>query len=111
MAKANRRSRHIVVNDVEYRWRTKFSDDGLSLSVWPAYRRGTMVVCRFGLAALATKQPNGNVHYSQFLVVTPRIVQRVIAHALQHSAYEPHGSKGTVAVRPENIDLTDAIRA
>lgn len=109
MARSAKGARGIVVNDVAYRWRTKFTDDGLSLSVWPD-GGGTMVICRFGLAAVATHMPNGDTNYAQFLVVTPRIVQRVVEHALKHAAYDPMKNEPTVAISPSDIELSDAVR-
>ena len=107
-------SRRIVVNDVEYRWRATGDDGFISIGIWPSNNIGPYI--------------NGNLRYHETwsgpengvwtsarnqIVITNRIIRRIIEHAVTQHAYNPN-TKGT-ELRLGNLDDTiqweDAERA
>ncbi|MEO7093818.1 MAG: hypothetical protein ABI175_11245 [Polyangiales bacterium] len=89
MAKSKKGARNIVVGDVKYRWRATGND-------------GYMVPMGLGRYAI-TRQ----------IVVTNRIVRRVIEHAVRDHVYDPRMKAKPLALRSvdEAIDVSDAIRS
>lgn len=98
----------IVIRAVEYRWQARGDDGYISIGIWPAndvgpYIGGTLEY--HATAAVKGKSPT-LLQYAGQLVVTNRIVRRIIELALDEHHYDP-GVKGDALYLGR---LDDAIR-
>lgn len=84
--RTKRRSHKIVVNEVEYRWRANLNDEAWSIGIviWPANGIGSLISGSFHEALAQSRE--GHFHG---IVITNRIIRRVIEHAITHHGYEP----------------------
>lgn len=103
-------ARHITFRNVKFRWRATGTDWGISLTIWP--EAGRSITCRFDYHHQKTPRENGVVLLTRQIVITNRIVRRVLIHAVEQHAYAPNGD-GQLQLRDVDdfIDLSDAIRA
>lgn len=96
-------SSRIVVNGFEYRWRATGNDGYITVGVWPADDVGPYI--------------SGNLRYHEEagdqIVVTNRIVRRVIEHAITHHGYAPavKGKQLNLWNLDDVIASDDAVRA
>src|SRR5262249_26338499 len=113
MAKATKNARNIVVGDVNYRWRATGNDGWISLVVWPEDLPGPPIACSFDYDQTVVPMGNGRSALTKQLVITNRIVRRVIEHALVERAYDPHAKGKQLNLRDvhEKIDVSDAVRS
>ena len=114
MAVSKKAARKISVGDVKYRWRATGNDGWISLVVWPHTLAGDKIVCGFGYQQTETPMADikGGFHLSRQLVVTNRLVRRVLEHALANG-YDPRThSKGQLNLGSADalIDTSDAVR-
>jgi hypothetical protein len=113
MAKAKTGARNIVVNDVKYRWRASGNDGFIQLVVWPETLPGAAILSIFDYDQ--TLVPNGNGRFSSTrqVVITNRIVRRVVEYALQRFSYDPQLKAGELKLGPLSavLDLSDALRS
>jgi hypothetical protein len=113
MAKSKKAARNIVVHDVKYRWRATGNDGWISLVVWPDDLPGPPIAC--SLDYFQTRVPTGDGAFllTQQIVVTNRIVRRVIDYALRELDYDPRVKGKQVTIRHVDnlIDLSGAIRS
>ncbi len=89
MAVAKKGARNITVNEVHYRWRATGNDGWISLIVWPDALPGDKLLCSFDYDQ--TEVPHavgGGATPIHQLVVTNRLVRRVVLHALS-TGYRP----------------------
>jgi hypothetical protein len=112
MARARRGARNLVLHGTAYRWRATGDDGFISLVVWPAEGPGATLACWFGYDQTLVPRGEGFSATRQ-LVITARIVRRVIEYALSHRLYD-----STAAGKPVNlgdmsarVDLSDAHRS
>lgn len=113
MARATKRARNLVFAGVKYRWRATGNDDGIALTLWPATLPGPEIRCHFDYGHTLTPADGGVTHLSEQLVVTARIVRRVVDYATFAKGYDP-AVKGTpLELRDieRHIDVSDAIRS
>lgn len=114
MAKSSKRARHITVEGTAFYWRATGNDGWISLVIWPAVRNSPVIAATFRYRE--TWLPGGcglSIPGGDQIVVTNRIVRRVILHALERCAYDPT-RKGPLLRLPhidDHIDMSDAIRA
>ena len=100
-------SHRIVVRDVEYRWRATGDDGCISVGIWPANDVGPYL--SGNLRYHETWTDNGDGSWSSAkdqIVVTARIVRRVIEYAIDRHGYDPSVKGKELALRA----LDDAIR-
>lgn len=115
MARAKKAARNICVDHVAYRWRASGNDDWIDLVIWPADQRGAAIEARLGYGEVFSAQPGSSGAYDRIVrqvIVTNRIVRRVIELARHSQAYDPtsSGPPLTLGAVDHAIDLSDAIR-
>jgi hypothetical protein len=104
MARASKGARHIAVDGVAYRWRVRDIGICVALTVWPAAPSGPMLTAWFDHdASLGREQ----------LIVTNRLVRRVIELAVVEHRYDAQDPRTAVNLPHVNvrIDTTATIRA
>lgn len=113
MAKAKTGARNIVVNEVKYRWRATGNDNFISLVVWPEALPGPTIVCVFDYDQTLVPRTDGGSSLTRQVVLTNRIVRRVIEHALQRFAYDAQrkGEQLDLGHMSTVLDLSDARRS
>ena len=114
MARRAKGSSRIEVNAVEYRWRATGNDGWISVTIWPADTEGPAICA--SLAYHETMEPDGpgqRVSRGDQIVVTNRIVRRIIEFATERKAYSPveRGEDLKLLRVDELIDISDAKRA
>jgi hypothetical protein len=114
VAIARKGQRNIVVGDVAYRWSATGGDDGISLVVWPRDHAGHRITATFDYDQ--RRRPVAGVpgafSLHEQIVITPRIVRRVIELAIARG-YDPGAAEGgQLDLGPADalVDLTDVIR-
>jgi hypothetical protein len=113
VAKARKDARNIVVDDVRYRWRATGNDGWISLTVWPRDLPGPPIACSFSYDQTSVLLGNGASALLHQIVITNRIVRRVIEHATRVFAYDAHtkGKQLTLRKVDKAIDMSDAPRS
>ncbi len=113
MAKASKGARHIVVDEVEYRWRATGNDGWIDLTIWPAHDVGAAIHCMFDYQHTLVDRGNGRTSDEHQLVITNRIVRRVIELARAEHAYDPRKKTKELDLKQLDalIDISDAIHA
>jgi hypothetical protein len=109
--RSTRDTHRIVIQNVEYRWHARGDDGYISIGIWPANNVGPYIGGSLRYRLGKGKAPTLLEHAGQ-IVVTNRIVRRVIEHALGEHAYDP-GVKGEdlyLGVLDDVIRWDDAIR-
>lgn len=115
MARSAKGARNIIVDGVAYRWRATGNDDWISLVVWPADPVAHPAGAIVGMVDYQqVKVPAGPDCWrlEHQIVITNRIVRRVILHAIAAHHYDPTRKSSQLNLRylDEFIDLTDALR-
>lgn len=115
MARSNKGSNRIVVLDVVYRWRARRSEDygWIELLVWPAELSGSMIHGRFPVGeTFVPSGPDRLQSLGDHIVLTNRIVERVIRWATSNSGYDPTVRAKDLMLRHihMDIDYSDADR-
>ena len=80
MAINSRGSRKIIVDGVEFRWRATGTDFGISVCVWPRQKDSSRVHGHFDYQHACVPSPGGGFSLQHQLVVTNRLVRRVVLH-------------------------------
>ena len=106
-------SRRIVVQDVEYRWNAKGDDGFISVGIWPANNIGAYI--HGGFKYHESWVDNGDGSHSSKgdqIVVTNRIIRRIIEHAVVEHEYDPNVNGKQLNLNLEAvIHWEDAVRA
>jgi hypothetical protein len=113
MAKAIRDARNIVVEGVAYRWRATGNDGWISLVLWPRDLPGPTIACTFAYDPTPVPVSERVAALTGQVVITNRVVRRVIEHAIRERGYDPNTRGKQVDLRDVGplIDLSDALRA
>ncbi len=116
MAKSTKGARNIVVGGVKYHWRATGNDGGISVTVWPQVLPGPLITCRFGYDQTAEPTGGGCHSLTNQVVITSRVVQRVIEYAVAERGYDPHTrakqlNLGALGAMEGKIEMEDAVRA
>jgi hypothetical protein len=113
MAKAMKRARHIVVNDVTYHWRATGNDGWISLCVWPGDLPGPTIACKLDYHQTPIPMENGRTALTGQVVITNCIVRQVIEYAVRSFAYDPHtkGKQLNLWRVDNEIDFSGAVRS
>ena len=118
MAVSKKKSHRIEVDGVEYRWRATGNDGWISLTVWPDGRDGPPITGNFKYHE--TWVENGRTDhgpcYSSLgdqIVITNRLVRRVIELATRDYSYDPdtNGKQLNLRNLDEKVRIDDAVRA
>ena len=107
-------SRRIIVNDVEYRWRATGDDGFISIGIWPANNLGAYI--HGNLRYYETWNEIGNrvrLSAGNQIVITSKIVRRVIEHAIARHGYDPKVKRAELKLGQLDhaIQWDDAVRA
>ena len=114
MAGGKTKNRRIEVRSVEYRWSATGDDGFISLTVKPTNRIGPVIEVAFSYGE--TWLPRGEGVWTSAgdqIVITSRIVKRVIEHAIDDHGYDPliKGKLIRIYGIEDEIDMSDVIRA
>ena len=107
-------SRRIVVKDVEYRWRATGNDGYISIGIWPSNNVGPYIHTHLGYHETWIDHVDGSRSSAgNQVVITNRIVQRVIEHAIVAYGYDPHvqGKELNMRALDGVVEWRDAIRS
>ena len=107
-------SRRIVVDGVEYRWRAAGADGYISIGIWPTNNIGPYIAGNFRYHETWVDRRDGTWSSAgDQIVVTNRIVRRVIEHARSKHSYDPcsKGPELNLTNLDEVIIWADAVRA
>jgi hypothetical protein len=102
-----------MVRGVEYRWRATGDDGYISIGIWPANNTGPYI--RGNLRYHETWIDNGDGSTSSAgdqIVVTSRIISRVIEHAMAVHDYDPRvlSKELNLEVLDDVVKRDDAVR-
>ncbi|MDP1827987.1 MAG: hypothetical protein Q8L48_32230 [Archangium sp.] len=113
MAKSKVGARNIVVNDVKYLWRANGNDGYISLVIWPRELPGPAITCSFDYGQTEVPSGEGAVRLIRQVVITNRIVRRVVEHATLRFAYDARTKGEQLDLRRMSkvVDISDAIRS
>lgn len=114
MARNAKNSSQIVVRDVEYRWRASGNAGYIPVAIWPANNIGPTVTCSFRYhETMVPHREHCRISIGDQLIVTNRLVRRVIEYALDVARYDPHEQGKQLDIRwiEDKIEWTDAVRA
>ena len=118
MARSTKAARRITVDSVEYRWRATGNDGYITITVWPSTAIGPAILGNFGYheTYVSSGEANGYPCWKSLhdqVVITNRIVRRVIDYARTNRGYDPHvcGKVLKLGGMDKEVDLADAIRA
>ena len=88
--RSSKGSRRIVVNDIEYRWRATGDDGFIRIAIWPSNNVGAFIHGNIGYYERWIAQCDGSAKaVGGQLVITNRIIRRVIDHAITAHGYDP----------------------
>jgi hypothetical protein len=109
--RSSKGSRRIQVCGVAYRWRASGNDGYIAVSVWPLNNIGAFIQGSFGYHETCVRFGDGRAMSTQ-IVITTRIIRRIIEHAITHHAYDPNlkGSVVNLQVLDSVIPRDDAVR-
>src|SRR4051794_24789872 len=88
MAISTKAARNIVVNGLRYRWRATGNDGWISLVISPQGLPGARIPCTFDYHQTGVPGGGGRITLTRQLVITNRIVRRVVEYALR-AGYDP----------------------
>ena len=97
-------SHRIRVGDCEYRWSATGNDGWINVVIWPVNNIGAL------MGASLNYHSTGNLDQ---IVITNRIVKRVIEYAIREHLYDPNvvGKQLHMGSLDSVIQWNDAIRA
>jgi hypothetical protein len=107
-------SRRIVVDAVEYRWHATGNDGYISIAIWPANKVGSHITCNLLYHERWDNNGDGSLtSRNDQIVVTNRIVRRIIDHAVAEFGYEPNKKANQLSLKSIDnvIDWATATRA
>jgi hypothetical protein len=107
-------SQRIKVQAEEYRWRATGNDGYISIGIWPVSNIGPFICGFFQYHDTSVKNhDDGYTSARDQIVITPRLIRRIIEHAITAHAYDPNkkGKELSLGAVEELIKWDDAIRA
>jgi hypothetical protein len=103
-----------VVRDTEYRWRATGNDGYISIGIWPSNNVGAYIAGNLRYHEAWIEQPGGvQASAGDQIVITNRIIRRIIEHAISQHGYDPNvkAAELNLKVLDHVIRLDDAVRA
>ena len=112
MAHSTKGTHRIEVRGTIYRWRAIGEDYSISVVIWPSHNDTHEIRCGFGYHECRT-DADGVVESVPQLIVTNRLVRRVLEYALDQLKYDPDTTADDIAIIDveDQIDWSDAVRA
>ena len=112
MAHSKKDTHRIEVRGAVYRWRAIGADYGISVVIWPSHNDTHEIRCGFDYHESDT-DADGVAKSVPQLIVTNRLIRRVLEYALDKSNYDPDTTTKNLFIKDieELIDWTDAVRA
>ena len=112
--RSSKGSHRIVIQGVEYRWVAQGNDDTISIGIWPANNIGPAIRGRLRYHETDVgkgKAPTLPQQLGQ-IVVTNRIIRRIIEHAISEHQYDPSvkGEELYLGLLDDLIHWDDAVR-
>jgi hypothetical protein len=111
----NTKGSHLItVAGTEYRWRAKGNDECISIGIWPANDVGPYIGGRLGYHNTWIDNGDGpSTSAGDQLVVTSKLVKRIIEHALSERGYHPRvkGKQLDLGALDDIIKWNDGVRA
>jgi hypothetical protein len=107
-------SRRIVVNAAEYRWRAAGNNGYISVGIWPSNNIGPYIHGNLRYDETWIDCGNGALRSAgDQIVVTNRIIQRIIEHAIARHEYNPNAKGPELNLKnlDNAIQWQDAVRA
>lgn len=111
--RSQKNSRKIGVEGIEYRWRATGNDGYISIGVWPTNNIGPFIKGIFGYHETWIYKGGGAWKSAgNQVVITNRIIRRIIEHAIKAHGYDPQvqGKELNLKVLDEVIKWDDAVR-
>lgn len=112
--RSSKGSHRIVVQNVKYRWRATGNDGFISIGIWTSSNIGPFIGGLFEYQETHVNKDDGSFSaIGNQIVVTNRLIRRVIEHAITVRQYEPHmkGRELHLGILNSVINLDDAVRA
>jgi hypothetical protein len=112
--RSSKGSHRIVVQDVEYRWRATGNDGYISIGIWPINSVGSFIQGNLKYHETWLDNEDGSFRsVRDQIVVTNRIIRRIIEHAISEHHYDPNAKSGELNLRVLDhvIKWDDAVRA
>ena len=112
--KSQKGSRRIVIRDVEFRWRATGDDGYISIGIWPSNNIGSYIQGNLRYHSTWIDKGDGSRNSAgDEIVVTNRIIRRIIEHATAVCGYDPHlrGKKLNLRVLDDLVKWDDALRS
>jgi hypothetical protein len=111
--RSHKGSRRIVVRGVDFRWRATGNDGYISIGIWPTNNIGPFI--QGNLRYHETWIDKGDGCWSSAgnqIVITNRIIRRIIEHALAAYGYDPHvrGKELNLRALDDVVQWDDAVR-
>ncbi|WP_029246849.1 hypothetical protein [Schlesneria paludicola] len=106
-------SHKIVVAGVEYRWRATGNDGWISVGIWPSNKLGPIIEGIFRYHETWIDIGGGHCRSSgDQIIVTNRIVRRIIEHAITTCSYNPLVAGKQLHLGPleDVVKWSDAVR-
>jgi len=112
--RSSKGSRRIVVEGHEYRWKATGDDGYISVGIWPTSNIGGYIHGTLPYDQTWLDMGNGcRSSAGDQIVVTNRLVRRVICHAIAAHGYDPNRKSKELNLRglDDIIQWDDAVRA
>lgn len=108
----SKNSCRITVGGVAYLWRAKGDDGCITLAIRPANNLGGRIRCSFPYCETWIPQGEGRWRSAgDQIVITNRIVRRVIEFAVLERSYDPLERAHELNLHDVVFDISDAVRA
>ena len=112
MAHSTKGTHRIDVRETVYRWRAIGADYSITLVIWPSHNDTHEIRCGFGYHESHT-DADGVAKSVPQLIVTNRLVRRVLEYTLDNLEYDPNTAAEDLLIKDVEtlIDWSDAVRA
>jgi len=107
-------SHRIVLHDIEYRWHAKGNDGFILIGIWPTNNIGPNIIGNLKYHETAVDKGDGRLTSAgDQIVITNRIIRRIIEHAVSECGYDPNvkGAELDLMTLDDVIRWDDAVRA
>ena len=111
--RSSKNTRRIEVDETVYRWRATGQDELIAVNIWPENGVGALISGSIAYHQAVTVSFSGGHTLSDQLVVTNRLVKRMIEYAIDELNYNPTIKAQACHLRwvEEKIEWQDAERA
>ena len=110
MAVSKKGSRNITVEGHKFRWRAIGNDDLITVLIWPESNDRSLLIGSFGYHQKITKKEGGGYALSEQLIVTNRLIRKIILHYGTDFLIANNGRMDVGALE-KIVDISQAVRA